>query len=51
MQGEKHGFLENGRRLFLGEGLDRGNQVEIARENRGFGARLGPNVMGQVDRP
>jgi hypothetical protein len=31
-------FLKNGRGIFLAEGLDRPNQVEVARENCGFGA-------------
>ena len=38
MRREKHNFLENGSKIFLRGGLDRGNQVETAEENRGFGA-------------
>jgi hypothetical protein len=38
MQGEKHGFRKNGSEIFLRGSLDRGNQVEVAEENRGFGA-------------
>jgi hypothetical protein len=33
-------FLKNGRGIFLAEGLDRANQVEVARENCGFGAAI-----------
>jgi hypothetical protein len=38
MRGEKHVFLKNRSGIFLMGGLDRGNQVGIAEENRGFGA-------------
>jgi hypothetical protein len=38
MRREKHNFLENGSKIFLRGGLDRGNQVEIAEENCRFGA-------------
>jgi hypothetical protein len=38
MGGEKHTFLKNGREIFLCEGLDRANQVEMAGENWAFGA-------------
>jgi len=34
MRGEKHDFLKNGSEIFFTEGLDRANQIEMARENR-----------------
>ena len=38
MRGEKHVFRKNGSGIFLREGLDRGDRVEMAKENFGFGA-------------
>jgi len=40
MQEQKHKFPKNGRGIFLHRGLDRANQVEMAGENQGVGARL-----------
>jgi len=40
MRREKHIFLENGSKIFLRGGLDRANQVEVAGENRDFGATV-----------
>jgi hypothetical protein len=38
MRGEKHEFRKNGSEIFLRGGLDRGNRVDFAEENWGFGA-------------
>jgi hypothetical protein len=40
MRGEKHGFRKNGRRIFLSGGPDRGDRIEIAGENWGFGQQI-----------
>jgi hypothetical protein len=39
MAREKHDFLKNGSGIFLAEGLDRANQVEMVGENCGLQRR------------
>jgi hypothetical protein len=38
MRGEKHNFRKNGSEIFVMEGVDGAKRIEMARENRGFGA-------------
>jgi hypothetical protein len=52
MRADNHKFPKNGSKIFFAQGLDRPNQIEMSRENFGFGATILERSGGlSIERP